>query len=115
MTSDNVFSDWLTSLLTFFDKAFYYTSYINYHKYINLIGQWVKIRARDHTGQKIIFREIKIIFHPLGSLRVFPSELSFFDRKTLEALGTHHFQATVAEKRCCGCGFQISETTFQWT
>jgi hypothetical protein len=29
-----------------------YTPYINYHKYINLIGQWVKIRTRDHTGQK---------------------------------------------------------------
>ena len=28
------------------------TSYINYHKYINLIGQWVKIRTRDDTGQK---------------------------------------------------------------
>ena len=24
MTSDNVFSDWLTSLVTFFDKTFYY-------------------------------------------------------------------------------------------
>jgi hypothetical protein len=36
---------------------------------------------------KIIFREIKIIFHPL--------DLSFFDRKTSEALGTHHLQATV--------------------
>jgi cell division protein FtsL len=24
---------------------YYYTSYINYHKYINLIGQWVKIRT----------------------------------------------------------------------
>ena len=24
MTSDNVFSGWLTSLVTFFDKTFYY-------------------------------------------------------------------------------------------
>jgi hypothetical protein len=39
----------------------------------------------------------KIIFHPLGSLEreIFPPELSFFDRKTSEALGTHHLQATV--------------------
>ena len=29
-----------------------HTSYINYHKYNNLIGQWVKIRTRDHTGHK---------------------------------------------------------------
>jgi len=56
MTSDNVFSDWLTSPLTIFDKTFDYTSYINYHKYINLIGQWVKIRTRDHTGQKSYFQ-----------------------------------------------------------
>ena len=34
---------------------YYYTSYINYHKYINLIGQWVKIRTRDHIGQKSYF------------------------------------------------------------
>ena len=34
------------------NKKNYYTLYINYHKYINLIGQWVKIRIRDHTGQK---------------------------------------------------------------
>ena len=33
-----------------------------------MIGQWVKIRTRDHTGQKS-FREIKIIFHPLGFSR----------------------------------------------
>jgi len=46
------FSDWLTSLVRLFAKTFYYTSYINYHKYINLIGQWVKIRTRDHTGEK---------------------------------------------------------------
>jgi hypothetical protein len=44
---------------------------------------------------KIIFREINIIFHPFGSLAGFPTELSFFDRKTSEALGTHHLQATV--------------------
>jgi hypothetical protein len=31
---------------------FYYSSYINNHKYINLIGQWVKIRTRDHAGQQ---------------------------------------------------------------
>ena len=67
-----------------FDKAeadyskgsikYYYISYINYHKYINLIGQWVKIRTRDHRT-KIIFREIKIIFHPLGSLARFPTRV----------------------------------------
>ena len=34
---------------------------------------------------KIIFCEIKIIFHPLGSLA---GKLSFFDRNTSEALGT---------------------------
>jgi hypothetical protein len=33
-------------------NVYYYTSYINNHKYINLIGQWVKIRTRDHTVQK---------------------------------------------------------------
>ena len=43
---------------------------------------------------KIIFREIKIIFHPVETLRVFPPELSFFNKKTSEALGTHHLQAT---------------------
>ena len=35
-------------------NVYYYTSYINYHKYINLIRQWVKIRTRDHTGQNHI-------------------------------------------------------------
>ena len=44
---------------------------------------------------KIIFHEINIIFHPLGASWVFPPELSFFDRKMSEALGTHHLQATV--------------------
>ena len=38
--------------VTFNNITYYYTSYINYHKQINLIGQWVKIRTRDHTGQK---------------------------------------------------------------
>jgi hypothetical protein len=44
---------------------------------------------------KIIFREINIIFHSLEASRVFPPELSFFDRNTSEELGTHHLQATV--------------------
>jgi hypothetical protein len=39
-------------LLCRVNNLFYYTSYINYHKWINFIGQWVKIRTRDHTGQK---------------------------------------------------------------
>jgi hypothetical protein len=50
---------------------------------INLIGQWVKIRTRDHTGQKSYST-------PSEASKVFPPELSFFDRKTSEALGTHH-------------------------
>ena len=29
MTSDNVFSDWLTSLVTLFDKTFYYMTSVN--------------------------------------------------------------------------------------
>jgi hypothetical protein len=45
--------------------------------------------------QEIIFREINIIFQPSEASRVFPPELSFFDRKTSEALGIHHLQATV--------------------
>jgi len=53
-----------------------------------LIGQWVKIRTRDHTGQK----SSSI---PSEASRVFPPELSFFDRKMSEALGMHHLQATV--------------------
>ena len=53
-----------------------------------MIGQWVKIRTRDHTGQKSYSTTSE-------ASRVFPPELSFFDRKTLEALGTHHLQATV--------------------
>ena len=48
-----------------------------------MIGQWVKIRTRDHTGQKSYST-------PSKASRVFPPELSFFDRKTTEALGTHH-------------------------
>ena len=61
-----------------------------------MIGQWVKIKTRDHTGRKAYSAEIKIIFHPLGNRTGFPLELSFFDRKTSAALGgTHHLQATV--------------------
>jgi hypothetical protein len=48
-----------------------------------LIGQWVKIRTHDHTGQKLYST-------PSEASRVFPPELSFFDRKTSEALGTNH-------------------------
>jgi hypothetical protein len=44
---------------------------------------------------KIIFREINIISTPSEDSRVFPPELSFFDRKTSETLGTHHLKATV--------------------
>jgi hypothetical protein len=44
-----------------------------------MIGQWVKIRTRDHTVQKSYST-------PSESSRVFPPELSFFDRKTSEAL-----------------------------
>ena len=58
-----------------FNNQYYYTSYINYHKYINLIGQWVKIRTRDHTGQKSYSVKKKIIFHPLGSLADFPARV----------------------------------------
>ena len=76
------------------DNIYYYTSYINNHKYINLIGQWVKIRTRDHTGQKSY--SVKEIYStPSEASRVFSPELLFFDRKTPEALGTHHLQATV--------------------
>jgi len=39
-----------------------------------LIGQWVKIRTRDHTGQQSYST-------PSEASRVFPPELSFFDRK----------------------------------
>ena len=46
-------------------------------------GQWVKIRTRDHTGQKSYFT-------PLEASQVFPPELSFSDWKTSEALVTHH-------------------------
>jgi hypothetical protein len=53
-----------------------------------LIGQWVKIRTRDHTGPKSYST-------PSEASQVFPPELLFFDRKTSEALGTHHLQATV--------------------
>ena len=79
-----------------FNNQYYYTSYINYHKYINLIGQWVKIRTRDHTGQKSYSVKKKSYSTPSEASRIFPPELSFFDRKTSEALGTI---------TCCGCGF----------
>jgi hypothetical protein len=74
------FSDWLTSLVTFFGKTFYYTSYI---KTLKNIEQWVKTRTRDHTEQKSNST-------PSEASWGFPPELSFFDRKTSEALGTHH-------------------------
>ena len=44
-------------------------------------------------NQNMWSHRTKIIFHPLGSITVFLPELSFFDRKTSEALGTHHLQA----------------------
>jgi hypothetical protein len=50
--------------------------------------------TRSHR-RKIIFREIKIICHPSEASQVLLPELSFFDRKTSEALGTHHLRATV--------------------
>ena len=40
-----------------------------------MIGQWVKIRTRDRTGQKSYSTTSK-------ASRVFPPELSFFDRIT---------------------------------
>jgi hypothetical protein len=52
-----------------------------------LIGQRVKIRKHYHTGQKSYST-------PSEASQVFPPELSFFDRKTPEALGTDHLQAT---------------------
>ena len=70
------------------NKNYYCILYINYHKKIDLIGQWVKIRSRDYTGQKSYST-------PSEASRVFPPELSFFDRKTSEALGMHYLQATV--------------------
>jgi len=53
-----------------------------------LNGQWVKIRTRDHSGQKSYSTTSE-------ASRVFPPDLSFFARKTSEALETHHLQATV--------------------
>jgi hypothetical protein len=53
-----------------------------------LIRQWITIRTRDHTGQKSYST-------PSEASLVFPQELLFFDRKTSEALGMHHLQATV--------------------
>jgi len=52
-----------------------------------LIGQWLKIRTHDHIGKKSYST-------PSEASQVFPPELSFFDRKTSEALGTDHLQAT---------------------
>ena len=60
-----------------------------------MVGQWVKIRTRDHTGQKSYSVKQKSYSTPSEASRVFPPELSFFDMKTSEALGTHHLQATV--------------------
>jgi hypothetical protein len=53
-----------------------------------LIGQWVKVRTRDHTGQQSYST-------PSETSRIFPPELWFLDRKKSEAPGTHHLQATV--------------------
>ena len=53
-----------------------------------MIGQWVKIRTRYHKVHKSYSP-------PSDTSRVFLPELSFFDGKTSEALGTHHLQATV--------------------
>jgi hypothetical protein len=50
-----------------------------------LIGQWVKIRTRHHTGQQSYSTTSEVS-------RVFPLELSFFDRKTSEALGNASFE-----------------------
>ena len=46
-------------------------------------------------NQNTLSHRTKIIFHPLGSLAGFPSRFIILDRKTSEALGTHHLQATV--------------------
>ena len=56
-----------------------------------------------NQNTKIIFCETKSYSTPSEDSRVFPPELSFFNRKTSEALGTHQLQATVTS--CCGCGF----------
>jgi lipopolysaccharide export system protein LptC len=53
-----------------------------------LIEQGVKIRTRDHTGQKSYST-------PSEASWAFTPDLSFFDRKMSEALGTHHLQATI--------------------
>jgi hypothetical protein len=74
---------------------FYYTSYFVYHKYISLIGQWAKIRTRDHTGQKSYSMKQKSHSTPSKASWVLLPELLFFDRKTSESLGTHHLQATI--------------------
>ena len=50
-----------------------------------MIGQWVKIRTRHHTGQQSYSTTSE-------ASRVFPLELSFFDRKTSEALGNASFE-----------------------
>ena len=57
-----------------------------------MIGQLVK---RDHTGQNSYSVKYKSHSIPWEASRVFPPELSFFDRKTSGALGTHHLQATL--------------------
>ena len=68
-----------------------------------MIGRWVKIRKRDHTGHKSYSVKYNSYSTPSEASQVFPPELPFFDRKTSEALGTHHLQAIVtmatAEKR----------------
>jgi hypothetical protein len=63
----------------------------------------------SHRTQ-IIYREIKIIFHHLGSLafsRVFPPDWSFFDRKTSEALGTHRYNVVFKYLRQRSNGLKI--------
>jgi len=60
-----------------------------------LIGQRVKIGTRDHTGHKSYSVKLKSYSSSSEAWRVYPPDLSFFDRKTSEALGTHHLQATI--------------------
>jgi hypothetical protein len=66
---------------------------LSYFLYL-LEKSWIK-----HTEtQNILFIYSQFItvepFHPSEASQVFPPELSFFDRKTSEALGMHHLQAT---------------------
>jgi hypothetical protein len=55
----------------------------------------VKNQNGDQPGQQSYSVKYKSYSTTSEASRVFPPELSFFDRKTPEALRTHHLQATV--------------------